>query len=165
MPFCLFVLFFWNASEQETQTQILSCPLHQAVVSARPPTPDTRLNISRCAPTEAGRVAAAKPFRLPLQMGEARDGSRDERSAGSGAWAGALGGGVRGLDGVALCHPRGPGEAPGGVAAFFRRQWRSRVCCAWVRRRRSEDAAGSRATPGPGEREREWLQTLTCWGS
>lgn len=35
----------------------------------------------------------------------------------------------------------------------IKRQWKSRVCCAWVRRRRWEDAAGSRAVLGPKVRE------------
>lgn len=40
---------------------------------------------------------------------------------------------------------------PEGGGAGIKRQWKSRACCASVRRRRWESAAGSRAAPGPKE--------------
>lgn len=49
-----------------------------------------------------------------------------------------------------------PGAALREVGGGFRRQWRSRACCASVRQRRWEDAADSRAAPGPEGRE-VWL--------
>lgn len=44
---------------------------------------------------------------------------------------------------------------PWGKCGKIKRPWKSRVCCAWVPKRRWEDAAGSRATPGP---EKEKVQ-------
>lgn len=47
----------------------------------------------------------------------------------------------------------------------IKRQWRSRACCASVRRRRWENAAGNRAAPGPKRRENKdfWIHSMLTY--
>lgn len=161
-----FFLNFWNASDQETK-KLLSCATAPGCGLWDPPT--TRLNISplcsqrgwscfmtaKCSlkkkkkknpSPECSSSSLHRNLWGWVQMEEWGWAACWEQSWRQEYWV------VESLSLSVSLVSRGEPFVWGGG---FKRQWRSKACCASARRRRWEDAAGSRAAPGPVRRQTE----------